>query len=135
MPLKCLVGLDIEDDGIEKKSRKRIYNKNMISCGRSHIAPVNYYSSLPPLLIKCGQWENLPPELLLDIIRRVEAGGISWPSRRDVVACGAVCRLWRDTIERVVKTPEQYGLITFPISLKQVIRTLYFIPLKSQKFT
>ncbi|XP_008784902.1 tubby-like F-box protein 5 isoform X2 [Phoenix dactylifera] len=65
------------------------------------------------------RWANLPPELLLDVIQRVEACEVSWPARRHVVACAAVCRTWRDITKEVVKTPEQSGRITFPISLKQ----------------
>ncbi|KAJ0939411.1 putative transcription factor TUBBY family [Helianthus annuus] len=120
MPFKCLVGGDTEEGITENKLRNRTQKKNMLSRGRSHIAPVNYDSStLTPPLINTGGWENLPPELLLDIINRVEAGKTTWPSRRDVVACAAVCRLWRLTIKQVVKTPEQCGLLTFPVSLKQ----------------
>ncbi|KAI7733211.1 hypothetical protein M8C21_006175, partial [Ambrosia artemisiifolia] len=120
MPFKCLVRGDTEEGMTENKSRNRGQKKNMVSWGRSHIAPVNYDSSmlLPPL-INNGGWENLPPELLLDIIHRVEAGKTTWPARRDVVACAAVCRLWRRAIKQVVKTPEQCGLLTFPVSLKQ----------------
>nr|XP_043636819.1 tubby-like F-box protein 5 isoform X2 [Erigeron canadensis] len=121
MPLiKCLVGPNTEEGSSGIKSRKRIQKKTR---GRSHIAPVNYETpSLPPPpppLINDGKWKNLPIELLLDIIKRVEASKTSWPARRDVVVCAAVCRLWRDTVKQVVKTPEQCGLITFPISLKQ----------------
>ena len=111
MSFKCLGGA-------------RIQKKNVR--GTSHIAPINYESSLPPLLINGGQWESLPHELFLDIIKRVEAGGSSWPARQDVVACAAVCRLWRATMKQVVKTPEQCGLITFPISLKQVVHAKSF---------
>ncbi|KAK1427303.1 hypothetical protein QVD17_15986 [Tagetes erecta] len=120
MPIKCLVGGDTEEGRIENKSRMGIQKKNVLSLGRSHIAPVNYDSSASPTpLISNGRWENLPPELLLDVINRVEAGKTTWPARRDVVACAAVCRLWRYTIKQVVKTPEQCGLLTFPVSLKQ----------------
>uniref|UniRef100_A0ACD5ZDM2 Uncharacterized protein n=1 Tax=Avena sativa TaxID=4498 RepID=A0ACD5ZDM2_AVESA len=66
-----------------------------------------------------GQWANLPPELLLDVIQRVEASEAAWPARRQVVACAAVCRSWRDITKDVVKTLEECGRITFPISLKQ----------------
>ncbi|GJZ06416.1 tubby-like F-box protein 5 [Tanacetum coccineum] len=69
MPFKCLGGA-------------RIQKKNVR--GTSHIAPINYESSLPTPLINGGQWESLPYELLLDIIKRVEAGGSSWPARQDV---------------------------------------------------
>ncbi|URE48585.1 Tub family [Musa troglodytarum] len=67
-----------------------------------------------------GRWANLPPELLLDVIRRVEESEVSWPARRHVLACAAVCHSWRDITKEVVKPPEQCGRITFPISLKQI---------------
>lgn len=67
-----------------------------------------------------GRWANLPPELLLDVIQRVEASEATWPARRQVVACAAVCRSWREVTKEVVKTLEECGRITFPISLKQV---------------
>lgn len=73
-----------------------------------------------------GRWANLPPELLLDVIQRVEACEVSWPARRHVVACAAVCRTWRAITKEVVKTPEQCGRITFPISLKQVVFVISF---------
>ncbi|GFP96035.1 tubby-like F-box protein 2, partial [Phtheirospermum japonicum] len=66
-----------------------------------------------------GQWANLPPELLLDIIRRVEESEIAWPARTVVVFCASVYRSWRDIIKEIVKTPEECGRLTFPISLKQ----------------
>lgn len=68
-----------------------------------------------------SQWTNLPPELLLDILRRVEESETSWPARAVVVYCASVCRSWRDIIREIVKTPEQCGRLTFPISLKQVV--------------
>ncbi|GAU15299.1 hypothetical protein TSUD_03670 [Trifolium subterraneum] len=34
--------------------------------------------------------------MLSDIIQRVEASETSWPSRRALVACASVCRLWRE---------------------------------------
>ncbi|KAF0934891.1 hypothetical protein E2562_028889 [Oryza meyeriana var. granulata] len=66
-----------------------------------------------------SMWANLPPELLLDVIQRVEASEATWPARRQVVACAAVCRSWREVTKEVVKTLEECGRITFPISLKQ----------------
>jgi hypothetical protein len=67
-----------------------------------------------------GRWANLPPELLLDVIQRVEASEATWPARRQVVLCAHVCRSWREVSKEVVKTLEECGRITFPISLKQV---------------
>ncbi|GMY11483.1 tubby-like F-box protein 5 isoform X2 [Fagus crenata] len=74
-------------------------------------------SSLPS--INQDRWENLPPELLLDIIRRIEESETSWPARAVVVACASVCRSWRAITSEIVNTPEQCGKLTFPISLKQ----------------
>ncbi|XP_017430473.1 tubby-like F-box protein 5 isoform X2 [Vigna angularis] len=71
------------------------------------------------MCIAMSRWANLPPELLLDIIQRLEASETSWPARRALVACSSVCRLWREITKDVVKTPEQCGLLTFSISLKQ----------------
>ncbi|CAD5172586.1 unnamed protein product [Musa acuminata subsp. malaccensis] len=66
-----------------------------------------------------GRWANLPPELLLDVIQRVEASEVAWPERRHVLACAAVCRSWRNITKEVVRSPEQCGQITFPFPLKQ----------------
>lgn len=105
-------------DGSKNKSRRRADRKCMPGRGRSHIAPESSPSP-SALLVQESRWANLPPELLLDIIQRLEASQTLWPARRDVVACGAVCRLWRETTKEVVRTPEQCGLLTFPISVKQ----------------
>eukprot|EP00249_Psilotum_nudum_P019681 c27368_g1_i3 orf=474-1727(+) len=64
-------------------------------------------------------WAHLPPELLRDIIQRIEESDASWPSRRNVVACSEVCSAWRSITKEIVKTPELSGKLTFPISLKQ----------------
>lgn len=66
-----------------------------------------------------SRWANLPPELLRDVLQRVEASEGSWPARKDVVACSAVCQAWREITKELVKTPEESGQLTFPISLKQ----------------
>ncbi|XP_026419588.1 tubby-like F-box protein 5 [Papaver somniferum] len=55
----------------------------------------------------------------IPLIQRLEASETSLPARQHVVACGLVCRSWRDITKEVVKTPEQSGRLTFPISLKQ----------------
>ncbi|XP_058211386.1 tubby-like F-box protein 3 [Rhododendron vialii] len=64
-------------------------------------------------------WANLPQELLREVLVRIEASEIGWPSRRSVVACGGVCRTWREIIKELVSTPEVSGKFTFPISVKQ----------------
>ncbi|XP_044470588.1 tubby-like F-box protein 5 [Mangifera indica] len=100
-------------DGMGCISRRAVEGKRK----KSHIAPDQ---GLPPSdSNQQSQWPNLPPELLLDIIRRVEESETSWPARAVVVFCASVCRSWREVAKEIVKTPEQCGRLTFPISLKQ----------------
>ena len=69
-----------------------------------------------------SHWDGLPLELLRDVIERLEASESTWPARKHVVACSAVCRSWREMCKEIVSSPESSGKLTFPISLKQVIR-------------
>lgn len=117
MPLKSIVReLKEVKDGIGGISRRGIEAKHYWSSDtRSFITP-DVGLSEP---MQEGQWANLPPELLLDVIRRVEESEISWPARAVVVFCASVCRSWRDITKEIVKTPEECGRLTFPISLKQ----------------
>ncbi|XP_059623635.1 tubby-like F-box protein 5 isoform X2 [Cornus florida] len=102
-------------DGIGNISRRRGEGKHWRNRTRSYIAP----DVAPSEPIQQGQWANLPPELLLDIIRRVEESEMSWPARTTVVYCASVCKSWREITKEIVKTPEESGRLTFPISLKQ----------------
>ncbi|KAG6578887.1 Tubby-like F-box protein 8, partial [Cucurbita argyrosperma subsp. sororia] len=77
------------------------------------------FGSLSRRSFETSRWASLPPELLCDVVRRLEASENTWPSRRNVVACAAVCRSWRDMCKEMVKSPEFSGKITFPIALKQ----------------
>ena len=74
----------------------------------------------PPVVIQNSKWASLPPELLRDVIKRLEASESTWPARKHVVACAAVCRSWRDMCKEIVRSPEFSGKLTFPVSLKQV---------------
>ncbi|CAA0807124.1 Tubby-like F-box protein 3 [Striga hermonthica] len=69
----------------------------------------------------CGYccWASLPPELLREVVLRLEESESNWPERRHVVACAGVCKSWREVVKEVVQTPEISGKITFPISIKQ----------------
>ncbi|KAF6163389.1 hypothetical protein GIB67_029238 [Kingdonia uniflora] len=71
------------------------------------------------LVIQNSCWASLPPELLRDVIKRLEASETTWPSRKHVVSCAAVCRSWREMCKEIVKCPELCGKLTFPLSLKQ----------------
>ncbi|KAG9149977.1 hypothetical protein Leryth_010049 [Lithospermum erythrorhizon] len=64
-------------------------------------------------------WSSMLPELLGEIIKIVEAREDRWPTRRDVVACGCVCRRWREVTKDVLNRTNQGGKITFPSCLKQ----------------
>ncbi|XP_065880787.1 tubby-like F-box protein 5 [Euphorbia lathyris] len=108
---------EIRDD-ISNISIGKSHGKGIGRRGRAHIAPEDG-SELPSEVNNQSVWANLPPELLHDIIRRVEANQTSWPARRAVVACASVCKSWREITKQIVKTPEQCGWLTFPISLKQ----------------
>ncbi|XP_051132747.1 tubby-like F-box protein 8 [Andrographis paniculata] len=77
------------------------------------------YLSDQPLVIQNSHWANLPPELLFDVIKRLEESESNWPARKNVVACAGVCRSWRSMCKEIVKNPDLSGKLTFPVSLKQ----------------
>ncbi|KAM0954305.1 putative transcription factor TUBBY family [Dioscorea sansibarensis] len=64
-------------------------------------------------------WASMPPELLRDVLMRVEVEESSWPARKHVVACAGVCKSWRGVVKEIVMTPEVSGRLTLPISVKQ----------------
>lgn len=69
--------------------------------------------------LKQSCWANMPPELLRDVLIRIEESESTWHPRKHVVACSGVCKSWREIMKEIVKTPEISGKLTFPISLKQ----------------
>ncbi|KAK4751645.1 hypothetical protein SAY87_005127 [Trapa incisa] len=64
-------------------------------------------------------WGTMLPELLGEIIRRVEASADRWPQRQDVVACACVCKQWREITKEFVRAPLNSEMITFPSCLKE----------------
>lgn len=66
------------------------------------------------------RWAQMPPDLLSDILGRVELSEDRWPVRKNVVACACVCKRWREITMGIVSSPPEPGKITFPSSLKQV---------------
>ncbi|CAJ1957567.1 unnamed protein product [Sphenostylis stenocarpa] len=64
-------------------------------------------------------WSNMLPEILGEIVRRVDAAEEQWPNRQNVVSCACVCKRWRDITREVVREPLHTGKITFPSCLKQ----------------
>ena len=91
--------------------------------GKSHSSACELHDQ--PVVIQNSRWAGLPPELLRDVIKRLEASESTWPARKHVVACAAVCSAWREMCKEIVRNPEFSGKITFPVSLKQV-RSLHF---------
>jgi hypothetical protein len=75
------------------------------------------------VVIQQSRWASLPPELLRDVMKRLEEDESSWPSRKDVVSCASVCTTWRDMCKDIVTSPEICAKLTFPVSLKQVMRS------------
>lgn len=121
MPLKSLVR-DFKDikDNIGSISRRTFDLKFSQSRRvRSQSGIVDVSLAVVDDSLEQGCWANLPPELLRDVLQRVESAEGSWPARKDVVACSAVCKTWREITKELVKTPEESGKLTFPISLKQ----------------
>ncbi|PHT36656.1 hypothetical protein CQW23_24356, partial [Capsicum baccatum] len=117
MSFKCIVReLKEMKDGIGSISRRgEVEGRHWRNRTRTHIAP----DVVPFDPDQQGQWANIPPELLLDIVRRVEESETSFPARTSVVFCASVCKSWREVTKEIVKTPEECGRLTFPISLKQ----------------
>ncbi|GAU19064.1 hypothetical protein TSUD_194010 [Trifolium subterraneum] len=109
-------------------------SKHRLYCANSHLALVDDVQHLNAHLhqdqtstgtrgIQLVQWETLPPELLLDIIWRVEENKTFWPARAAVIYCASVCKSWRSVTKEIIQNLQQSGKITFPISLKQVINS------------
>jgi tubby-related protein 1 len=107
-------------DGIGSISRRSFDVKFSYSLrSRSHSA-VHDSHYRNEVLMPQSCWANMPPELLRDVISRIEASEGAWPARKHVVACSGVCRSWRAITKEIVKTPQLSGKLTFPISLRQV---------------
>ncbi|KAF5730736.1 Tubby like protein 7 isoform 1 [Tripterygium wilfordii] len=68
---------------------------------------------------RTDSWGGMVPELLGEIIRRVEASEDRWPQRQNVVACACVCKKWREVTKEIATSPLNSHKITFPSSLKQ----------------
>lgn len=112
-------------DGIGSLSRRSFdFRLSGLHKGKSQGSSFREYSSsrdlLSPVIVQTSRWANLPPELLFDVIRRLEESESNWPARKHVVACASVCRSWREMCQEIVVCPEICGKLTFPVSLKQV---------------
>lgn len=110
-------------DGIGSLSRRsfdlRLHGNHHHQKGKSHSSLFNESNDLQPHVVQSSRWANLPPELLFDVIKRLEESESTWPSRKNVVSCSAVCRSWRSMCKEIVKSPQLCGKLTFPVSLKQ----------------
>jgi hypothetical protein len=110
-------------DGFGSLSRRGFENRVVgHRGGKSHGAVHELHDPVPVIQSSC--WANLPPELLRDVIERLEASEATWPCRKNVVACAGVCRTWREMCKEIVQKPEICGKITFLDSVKQVMMEL-----------
>lgn len=100
-------------DGIGSLSRRGFEARLNRSKSQSAVGELDDHLTL------VSHWDCLPPELLGDVIKRLEASESCWPARKHVVACAAVCRSWREMCKEIVSGPESSGKLTFPLSLKQ----------------
>lgn len=107
-----------EFGSISRKGFEVKFGYGLRSRSQSHRDVQNTLVVLDGLRQSC--WANMPPELLRDVLMRIEASEDAWPDRKHVVACAGVCRSWREIVKEIVKSPEVSGKLTFPISLKQV---------------
>nr|ACU18297.1 unknown [Glycine max] len=103
-------------DGFGSLSR-RSFDVRLSGGGKSNSLVHEEHECLP--VVQNSRWASLPPELLRDVIKRLEESETTWPARKHVVACAAVCRSWRGMCKEIVTSPEFCGKITFPVSLKQ----------------
>lgn len=85
------------------------------------------------LVVQASCWDSFPPELLNDVITRLDSES-TWPFCKNVVACAGVCRSWREICKEIVKNPEFSGKFTFPVSLKQVAYYSLYYSLKIDFF-
>ncbi|KAI3695142.1 hypothetical protein L1987_78130 [Smallanthus sonchifolius] len=108
-------------DGFGSLSRRSfdVRLSGLHSRGKSQGSINDLIDNQASLVVQNSRWANLPPELLFDVIKRLEESESTWPARKHVVACAAVCRSWRSICMEIVRTPESCGKLTFPVSLKQ----------------
>lgn len=104
---------------LERKGFEVKFGYSMRSRSQSHSDAIGQGSLVVLDGLKQSCWANMPPELLRDVLMRIEASEASWPARKHVVACAGVCRSWREIMKEIVKSPQVSGKLTFPISLKQ----------------
>ncbi|KZV29082.1 phosphoric diester hydrolase [Dorcoceras hygrometricum] len=104
--------------GLKSRSRRVVQDSSITGIDRSK-SDTRKSHTAENLKEICCYWSNLPPELLREVLMRIEASESKWPLRKHVVACAGVCRTWREVIKELVKVPEISGRITFPISVKQ----------------
>ncbi|XP_075511548.1 tubby-like F-box protein 5 isoform X2 [Primulina tabacum] len=118
MPFKCTLRECLTGENrVDEKGKQQAEQKRPTGLRNHHVTPEESSCSYP--FVQQSPWANVPPELLHDIIGRVDANETTWPARRAVVSCAAVCESWREISREAIRTPEECGLLTFPKSLKQ----------------
>ncbi|XP_058105200.1 tubby-like F-box protein 8 [Magnolia sinica] len=117
MPLKNIVR-DVRD-GIGSFSRRSSFEWRRDRSAPASASSISFDFDPEDFSGEQSCWASLPPELLRDVMKRVDASESVWPARKHVVACAAVCQSWRHMCKEIVSTPEISAQLTFPVSLKQ----------------
>jgi hypothetical protein len=63
-----------------------------------YASDVNVNDNMESQFVATKTWDDLPSELLDEIIDRLAEGCDQWPERAGLVACGGVCSAWRDGV-------------------------------------
>lgn len=120
MPLKGIMKGSIGSFSRRSFEGKRFYrSRSQNAVDEDSPCKENEICNADNAAVQGSVWANMPPELLRDVIRRIEESESGWPCRKHVVACAGVCRTWRHITKELVKAPELSGKLSFPISLKQ----------------
>ncbi|XP_047335695.1 tubby-like F-box protein 3 [Impatiens glandulifera] len=53
--------------------------------------------------LKESSWANIPPEILREVLKKIESSQTTWPLRQNVVSCAGVCKGWRDMMKDCFK--------------------------------
>ncbi|KAL2245487.1 tubby-like F-box protein 7 [Sesamum indicum] len=120
IPSVCNTSCDGNNLGGEEKKEEN-YDDGGSRQRQQQEQPWDGVLSFDSGLVESGSWADMLPELLGEIIQRVEASEDKWPQRQNVVACACVCKRWREATKEAVEkaSSHQPGKITFPPSLKK----------------
>ena len=105
----------------EDQGRRRRFGRDSADMdGIGRVAEFGDSSSSSSSSSSSPSWSSMLPEILGEIMRRVETSEERWPQRRNVVVFACVCKRWREIAKEILCSSSCTGKITFPSCLKQV---------------